>query len=305
VSPSSCAISPTSGIVYLSAGDNNIYSFQAAETTVAPKVTVLGQVEGDITGLSVYVSSESNYLFVAQSDVVDVYSPSLKLRGSMTITGATEIEIMGMSIYQAGSTEYPHGLLSYAMETDSGESYAISSLEPAFTQLGLEPNTSYTPRPANPSLPGPQQNGFVNADGSLSCFAGFTGAECSQFTCHNACSGQGTCVGPNECKCSGSWTGPDCSWIGVEPSYETDANGGDGDDPAIWISPVSANQSTIITTTKSELGAGLAVFDLAGNLLQTVSAGEPNNVDVIHGFQAGDRNVDLAYAACREDDTLW
>jgi hypothetical protein len=33
---------------------------------------------------------------------------------------------------------------------------------------------------------------------------------------------------------------------------------------------------------------------LAGKLLQTVSAGEPNNVDVIYGFEIGDRKVDLA-----------
>ena len=91
----------------------------------------------------------------------------------------------------------------------------------------------------------------------------------------------------------------------VEPVAETDANGGDGDDPAIWVSPSDKAESRIITTTKSESGAGFAVFDLSGAKLQTTPAEEPNNVDVIYGFQAGNRTVDLVYAACRGDNTLW
>ncbi|KAL2813799.1 hypothetical protein BDW59DRAFT_178130 [Aspergillus cavernicola] len=303
VEPSSCAVSPD-GIVYVAADDDTIYSFTAAESTIAPEIQTLGRVGDDVTGLAIYVSRKSHYLFVAQSDIIEVYSPSLELKGSLAVTGADDIEIAGTSIYQSGSTRYPFGLVSYAIETDAGKGFGVSSLEPAFTQLKLQSNISYTPRTARFPQPGPKRNGFVNQDGSLSCFAGFTGQKCKQITCHNACSGHGGCVGPNQCQCRSPWAGPDCSWIGVAPKYETNANGGDGDDPAIWISPRSPNQSTIITTTKSEIGAGLAVFDLAGNLLQTMTAGEPNNVDVIYGFQAGNRKIDLAYAACREDDTL-
>ncbi|KAL5335100.1 hypothetical protein BJX70DRAFT_332549 [Aspergillus crustosus] len=304
VEPSSCAVSPADDLVYFAAEDDTIYTFTAAESTIAPEVQILGHVEEEISGLAVYLTSRSHYLLVAQENVIEVYSPSLELKGTLTLTGAEDIEIAGTSIYQASSGKYPHGLLGYAYETDSGAGFGISSLEPVFTQLKLQPNTAYTPRGAHCPAKGLKQNGFKNPDGSLSCFAGFTGPECKQFTCTNACSGHGTCVSPNECKCRDPWAGPDCSWAGVVPMYETDANGGDGDDPAIWISPKSPNLSTIITTTKSEIGAGLAVFDLAGNLLQTVAAGEPNNVDVIYGFEAGGRSVDLAYAACREDDTL-
>ncbi|KAL4884315.1 hypothetical protein BJY04DRAFT_225603 [Aspergillus karnatakaensis] len=304
VEPSSCAVSTADDLVYIAAEDDTIYTFTAAESTTAPEIQTLGHVEEDISGLAVYVTSESHYLFVAQENIVEVHSPSLELKGTLSLTGAEDIEIAGTSIYQTASRKYPYGLLSYAYETDSGAGFGISSLEPVFTGLKLQENTAYTPRTERPSKQSSELNGFKNSNGSLSCFAGFTGSKCEQTTCINDCSGYGACVGPNECKCSGPWAGPDCSWVGAEPKYETDANGGDGDDPAIWISPKNPKLSTIITTTKSEVGAGLAVFDLAGNVLQTMAAGEPNNVDVIYGFQIGNRSIDLAYAACREDDTL-
>ncbi|KAL1601870.1 hypothetical protein SLS59_005035 [Nothophoma quercina] len=90
----------------------------------------------------------------------------------------------------------------------------------------------------------------------------------------------------------------------VKAKYETEANGGDGDDPVIWIHPIQSDQSRIITTTKSQGGEGFSVFDLSGKLLQHSTAPEPNNVDVIYGLPVGNRSVDLAYAACRGDNTL-
>jgi 3-phytase len=291
--------------VYLAAEeDKTIYTFQAEESTAAPTISVLGEAEDDVSGLAMYFGSESEYLFVAQTDVLAVYSPSFELLGSVKFTGPEDLEIAALSIYQRSSTRYPSGVLAYALESDDGEMFGVSSLAPLFETLDLDPNTTYTPRSGR-SSGGPRKTGFELRDGSLACFAGWKGRYCSEVTCPKSCSGHGRCVGPNQCRCDASWAGPDCSFALVRPKYETDPNGEDGDDPAIWISPVSPGASRIITTTKSEEGAGLAVFDLTGKMLQTVSAGEPNNVDVIYGFKAGNRTVDLAFAACRDDNTLW
>jgi 3-phytase len=39
--------------------------------------------------------------------------------------------------------------------------------------------------------------------------------------------------------------------------------------------------------------------------LQHFTAQEPNNVDIIYNITIGNRRTDLAYAACRGDNTLW
>lgn len=299
-------MSPTDGTVYFATEEKAIYSFQAEESTEPPVVTILGEAEDDVTGLAVYVGSDSDYLLVAQESVVDIFSSGLELHGTMNITGLKDIELEGLSVYQGKSDDYPAGVIAFAVESDDGVSYGISSLEDAFDDLELKTNTKYRPRPDDPSdVSGPRENGFSTGNGTLSCFAGFTGPTCEDYICRNDCSGHGNCIGPNVCECANSWAGPECAFIQVEAKYETDANGEDGDDPAIWISPASPKQSRIITTTKSEDDAGLAVFDLKGKLLQRMDAAEPNNVDVIYEFEAGNRTVDLAYTACRDDDTLW
>ncbi|KAI1447085.1 3-phytase [Annulohypoxylon stygium] len=311
-----CAVSLSAQSVYFTTkGKSTIYVFPAAESTTAPEISVLGEADDDVTGLTTYIGTNYDYLLVAQDDVVAVYNTSFTLLGSATVTGDEGIEIKGLDVYQAPTEKYPAGALTYAIDSDSGKAFAVSSLESAFNDLGLDLNTAYDPHKKSlnvSSLVSSQCNfsGFsqkingTRCASSCSCFAGFTGAHCEAFTCRNSCSAHGKCVGANVCACDDGWGGLYCAFKVVEPVTETEAYGGDGDDPAIWISPSNVSESRIITTTKSEDGSGLGVFDLSGNMLQVIYAGEPDNVDVIYGFQAGNRTIDLAYAACRTDNTL-
>lgn len=81
---------------------------------------------------------------------------------------------------------------------------------------------------------------------------------------------------------------------------------GDADDPAIYINSTDSAQSLVISTLKD---GGLSVYDLNGQILQTISPGEPgdvryNNVDLVYGFNLNGQKVDLAVASDRENDTL-
>ncbi|KAL5324575.1 hypothetical protein ACEPPN_009121 [Leptodophora sp. 'Broadleaf-Isolate-01'] len=314
VEASSCAVSSHNGRVYFSGDDSKtIYGFKTEESVIAPTITTFFEAADDVTGLVVYAGKSSDYLFVAQKDLVAVYTGRFRLVGTMKLSGAEDIEVQGLGVLQAKTADYPAGTLTYAIEDEDGKAFGVSSLESALKSLKIEANTVYDPKVACKDCVETTCNecslsGFCEKKRSgttCSCFAGFAGASCKSFICTDNCSGHGECVGANECKCEAGWGGLHCSFLLVEPKLETDANGGDGDDPAIWISPISPEQSRIVTTTKSEQGAGLGVFDLSGTLLQTLPAGEPNNVDMIYNFTLGSgRTVDLAFAACREDNTL-
>ncbi|KAI0378133.1 3-phytase [Hypomontagnella monticulosa] len=313
VEASSCAVSLSARSVYFAGDDSaTVYAFATSEKTDAPQISTLGEAGDDITGLAVYIGRKSDYLFVAEEDAIEIFDTSFKLQGSMKLTGDDDIEIQGLNIYQASTEIYPAGAVTYAIESDSGAGFGASSLEAAFKDLGLELNTAYNPRKklckaSSPVCSDCSFSGFCGSeakDSSCSCFAGFEGSSCAAFTCRNNCSAHGKCIGANICQCDDGWGGLYCAFKVVQPVAETDANGGDGDDPAIWVSPIDKSESRIITTTKSEEGAGFGVFDLSGKRLQTIAAGEPNNVDVIYNFQAGNRTVDLVYAACRADNTL-
>jgi 3-phytase len=301
--------------MYISVDDDkDVYVFPLKESTKAPEITKFGEAEDDVTGVATYAPKKgSDYLFVAQKDKVVVYDSSFKLKGTLTLTGYEDIEVQGLNIYQASTSKYPAGVLTYAIESGEVNGFGVTSLDKVLKKLGISENTKYDPRKVKtnpdkePICRTCDNSGYCLKDRKqkCECFAGFTGSTCDKYTCVDKCSGHGKCVGPNECKCDKGWGGLHCSFLLIEPTYETESRLGDGDDPAIWISPESPEKSRVVTTMKSGKEAGLGVFDLAGNLLQSFPAGEPNNVDIIYGFQAGDRKVDLAFAACREDDTLW
>ncbi|KAF2707808.1 thermostable phytase [Pleomassaria siparia CBS 279.74] len=311
VEASSCAVSLSAGVVYFSGDDSkDVYSFPALETTAAPVIAVLGHAQDDVTGLAAYIGGKKgDLILVAQKNVIGVYSTDVRLLGTLNLTGEEDIEIQGLDVFQSKTDHFKAGVITYALKSEVGKGFGVSEIDTPFSRLNLSLNTKYNPgeekcKDCQSTITSRCNfSGFTTGD-SCSCFAGYSGPTCETVTCRSDCSRQGKCVGANQCKCNAGWGGLYCSFLEVAPKSETDANGGDGDDPAIWISPKSKSASRIITTTKSGAGAGLGVFDLNGKLLQQIAAAKPNNVDIIYGFQAGERKIDLAYAACRADNTL-
>ncbi|KAL6703422.1 hypothetical protein ACN47E_009681 [Coniothyrium glycines] len=305
----SCSIF-ANGQVFFSAEDQPLYSFQAAESTSAPVIrTAAADIK--VAALATYHANANDFLFVAHDEVIDVYNDKIQQVGSFQLGGILELFIEGgLSVLQSSLKGYPSGVFAFAFEGEDDTGVAFGSLDGALESVGIKANTSYNPaakvcsRCMSSISKKCSNSGFTNGDSNCSCFPGFAGKDCSNTTCENNCSGHGECNGPNVCKCEEGWAGPSCSFVAVQPKFETEANGGDGDDPAIWIHPTRSEQSKIITTTKSEDGEGFGVFNLQGKLLQHVTAQEPNNVDIIYNFTIGTRKTDLAFAACRGDNTM-
>ncbi len=78
---------------------------------------------------------------------------------------------------------------------------------------------------------------------------------------------------------------------------------GDADDPAIWVHPEDPSQSLVITVLKD---GGLDVFDLSGEVLQSISPDgvRYNNVDIAYGFPLGETPADIIVATDRYKDRL-
>ncbi|WP_228039598.1 5'/3'-nucleotidase SurE [Dolichospermum sp. LEGE 00240] len=79
----------------------------------------------------------------------------------------------------------------------------------------------------------------------------------------------------------------------------------DADDPAIYVNATDSSKSLVVTSVKN---GGLRIYDLAGNLLQTINPSNPdiryNNVDLQYGFTLGGEKVDIAVASDRNNDKL-
>ncbi len=79
----------------------------------------------------------------------------------------------------------------------------------------------------------------------------------------------------------------------------------DADDPAIYVNGTDSSKSLVVTSVKN---GGLRIYDLAGNLLQTINPSNPdiryNNVDLQYGFTLGGQKIDIAVASDRNNDKL-
>lgn len=90
----------------------------------------------------------------------------------------------------------------------------------------------------------------------------------------------------------------------VTPALETVAVttwGDAADDPAIWVNPRDPAKSVVIGTDKN---LGLYVYDLGGKLLQTLTDGRMNNVDLRDGFMVDGRPRVLVAASNRTDKSI-
>ena len=90
----------------------------------------------------------------------------------------------------------------------------------------------------------------------------------------------------------------------VTPLKQTDpvpSLGDAADDPAIWVNQRAPEQSLILGTDKQ---GGLSVYDLDGKTQSFLAVGRLNNVDVRHGFHFNGKQVDLAVASNRDNNSL-
>ncbi len=73
------------------------------------------------------------------------------------------------------------------------------------------------------------------------------------------------------------------------------------DDPAIWVNKKRPQKSLVLGTNKQQ---GLFVYDLQGREVQHFNTGRLNNVDVRYGVRMGNKEVDVAVATNRDDNSL-
>jgi len=84
----------------------------------------------------------------------------------------------------------------------------------------------------------------------------------------------------------------------TEPVART---GDAADDPAIWRNPADPQGARILGTNKKQ---GLLVYNLQGKQLQLLEVGRLNNVDVRQDVKIGNRQLDVAVATQRDDNSV-
>ena len=133
-------------------------------------------------------------------------------------------------------------------------------------------------------------------------------------TATSASSTTATTVSPSPSPSLSTTTTTSGSLSGLSPyaTAETQAfptggtfDGGDvADDSAIWVNPADPAHSAVIADNKDPTTGGIAVFDLAGKLVQFRPDGQIGNVDLRQGFPLGGRSVVLVGANNRSNNTI-
>jgi 3-phytase len=91
--------------------------------------------------------------------------------------------------------------------------------------------------------------------------------------------------------------------VGVVPSVETVAASGGEDDAAIWIHPTDTGQSRIIGAVKTGSNA-LQVFNVSGQLIQSVAVSNINNIDLRYNFPLAGQPVALLAGSNRSNNSI-
>jgi len=92
--------------------------------------------------------------------------------------------------------------------------------------------------------------------------------------------------------------------ITVSPSINTvpvESHGDAADDPAIWVHPSQPELSLVLGTQKQQ---GLNVYDLQGQLLQSLPDGRINNTDLRYGFPLDGQTVDIVTTSNRSNFSI-
>jgi 3-phytase len=89
----------------------------------------------------------------------------------------------------------------------------------------------------------------------------------------------------------------------VTASVETTQASGAADDTAIWIHPTDPAQSRVIGAIKSG-SSSLEVYRLDGTRVQSITAGDINNVDLRYNFPTAEGPITLLAGSDRSSDTI-
>ncbi|MNU34743.1 3-phytase precursor [compost metagenome] len=89
--------------------------------------------------------------------------------------------------------------------------------------------------------------------------------------------------------------------VAVAETAPVGSPGDAADDPAIWADPANPANSLVIGTDKK---AGLNLYDMQGHVIQHLSDGKMNNVDLREGFMLGGQPIVLVTASDRTNKAV-